>query len=260
MPISKKVVTFTCHQYRLAVDSNFVARLGTATKKTKYITRNGLSVGLYDIGGAEQKVVELFDESEVGTTSSVIIIRTGKGEDTLAIRACQIENFGSESNSQAVPVYEDEISPIFRKAFTSSGLIYFLLDPKAIETICPDAINREEDKSTNEQTASEKLPIKLNSKHWLPYSLSILSAQKRSGQLQLIARSSEATISFTSGYPTYAAYEVDFGLTALLNIASSQDWVSYKWHPMETDASPNISEPLEHILREVRDGKTLCKK
>ncbi|MEM7792452.1 MAG: hypothetical protein AAF546_13695, partial [Verrucomicrobiota bacterium] len=233
---------------------------GTARKKAKYLTRNGLSVGLYDIGGSEQKVVELFDESEIGIPSSIVIIRSGEGEDNLAIRACQIENFGSESNTQTVPVYEHEISPIFQQAFTHSGSIYFLLNPTAIGKICPDAINREEDKSTKEQAASEKLPIKLNSKHWLPYSLTILNAQKRSGQLQLIARSSEATISFTSGYPTYAAHEVDFGLTALLNMASSQDWVSYKWHPMETDASPNISEPLEQILRELRDGKALCKK
>ncbi|MEM7790232.1 MAG: hypothetical protein AAF546_02415, partial [Verrucomicrobiota bacterium] len=129
MPISKKVVTFTCHQFRLAVDSDFVVRLGTARKKAKYLTRNGLSVGLYDIGGSEQKVVELFDESEIGIPSSIVIIRSGKGEDNLAIRACQIENFGSESNTQTVPVYEHEISPIFQQAFTHSGSIYFLINP-----------------------------------------------------------------------------------------------------------------------------------
>lgn len=257
MPNSESVITFTCQQHRLAIDASIVARLATGTKKSNYLNREGLSIGLYEVGGAELKVVELFTEQAVGTSSSIVIIHSGDGSQSIALRACQIENLQTESGHKTIPVFDHEISPLFNQAFTAEGAIYFLVNIRALKQLQTEAINASETEDQSGDGSVTALPIRLNSSHWLAYSLSILQAQKRSGQLQIIADSCEAWISFTSGHPTYAAHKVDFGLSALRSIAVQSDWQRYHWHQTENEAAANISETLEAIIRELKTNHTV---
>ncbi|MEO0509549.1 MAG: hypothetical protein AAF065_06795 [Verrucomicrobiota bacterium] len=253
------VITFTCNGYHLAVDSNFVERLTKGQKTGSQLNRKGMSIGLYQLNDEEWKVVELLGETSVGKTISIIILRNPENDSLLALQSDSIDQLRHQIQVQDSPVYENDISLLFSKSFVEGNTIYQLVDVSQLERRFPESANQINLGGSNKAKKDiEEIPLALNGRNWLTYGLSILHAQKRTGQFVLNGHMGEACIGLTLGHPTYASHGTEYGIEALQAIGNSQDWNGYHWESAEADAEPNISVSFDKILGELRNSPHAC--
>lgn len=202
--------------------------------------------------------MELFAESTKGTPSPLLIIRTPGHSGTIAIRADKIRQLKAAAGFQEIPVYDPQNATFFRRAFVEDGRILICIDTDAIAKQLPEAINLTTEPSTNAAHSQHELQLNINCSHWLAYGLSILHARKQSGQLELNTDGQTAWISLTAGHPTYASLGLSNGIEALERITATTEWTSYKWHPQQSDAAPNITKPVDEILTYIKEPHLTC--